>query len=110
MEGADPRGLLDGTRFRGFTIPLGDDGLPDEGRCEGDEYQCLVPFEEWPATLSPARGFVLTANHDVANITTDGDFFDDPYYLGGPWNNGYRGATIQARLMELAEAGEASQP
>ncbi len=108
VEGADPRGLLDGTRFRGFTIPLGDDGLPDEGRCEGDEYQCLVPFEEWPAALSPARGFVLTANHDVANITTDGDFFDDPYYLGGPWNNGYRGATIQARLMELAEAGEAS--
>ncbi|MCB9603434.1 MAG: penicillin acylase family protein [Sandaracinus sp.] len=100
-DGADPRKLLDGTRFRGFTIPLDADGFPDESQCAGDEYQCLVPFEQWPAALSPARGFVLTANNDVGNITTDGDFYDDPYYLGGPWNNGFRGNSIRTKLEEL---------
>lgn len=101
VDGADPRKLLDGSRFGGFSIPLDAEGFPDESRCASDEYQCLVPFEEWPAALSPARGYVLTANHDVANITTDGDFYDDPYYLGGPWNNGFRGDTIRAGLEAM---------
>jgi penicillin amidase len=110
VDGADPRRVLDGTSYRGFDIPLDAEGFPDESQCgSGDAvYRCLVPFEEWPAALSPARGYVLTANHDIANITTaDGDLADDEYYLGGPWNNGFRGDTIRTGLEALV-AGDSS--
>ena len=105
--GSDPRGLLDGTRYRGFEIVLDADGLPDESLC-ADPYRCLVPFERWPAALSPDRGWVMTANNDIANITTDGDFYDDEFYLGGPWNNGFRGTTIAGELNAAVADGSAS--
>ena len=106
LDGADPRRVIDGTTYRGFDIPLDGDGFPDETQCGvGDAaYRCLVPFEDWPAALSPARGYVLTANHDIANITTDdGNLGDDDYYLGGPFNNGFRGHTIRTELERLVE-------
>lgn len=106
--GSDPRGLLDGTRYRGFTIPLDDEGFPDESRCAADVYECLVPFDQWPASLSPARGYVLTANHDIARITIDGTLHEAPYYVGGPWNNGFRGDTIRAGLEAMVAAGSAT--
>lgn len=99
--GANPRGLLDGTQYGGFEVRLDDDGMPDESACDDAPETCLVPFDRWPSSLNPSEGFVLTANHDIANITTDNDFTNDEFYLGGPWNNGFRGETIRSRLTEL---------
>lgn len=108
LPGANPRGLIDGTRYPAFEVPLDADGIPDESQCATDASKCLVPFDRWPAALNPDRGFVLTANNDIANITTDDDFTDDEFYIGGPWNNGYRAQTIETRLTELAADDSAS--
>lgn len=107
-DGADPRSLIDGTRFGAFEVLLDEDGMPDESACETNSANCLVPFDRWPASLSPERGYVLTANNDIANITTDDDFANDEYYLGGPWNNGYRADTIDRALSGMADADSAT--
>ncbi len=103
--GADPRALIDGRRYNGFTIPLDENGMPDESQCEESGYGCLIPFDRWPAAMNPDRGYVMTANNDIANITTDGDFFNDEFYLGGPWNNGFRGDVIDETLTAAVAAG-----
>ena len=102
VEGANPRGLIDGTQYPAFQVPLDAEGFPDESACtEATAERCLVPFDRWPSSLSPERGYVLTANNDIGHITTDGDFFNDEYYLGGPWNNGFRARTIQDALAAM---------
>ncbi|MEM9860018.1 MAG: penicillin acylase family protein, partial [Myxococcota bacterium] len=106
LPGANPRGLIDGTEYGAFEVRLDESGMPDESSCDDAAETCLIPFDEWPSSLNPEEGFVLTANNDIANITTDGNFFNDPYYIGGPWNNGFRGETIRAELARLAEAGD----
>lgn len=109
VEGADPRLLLDGTQYGGFSVPLTADGIVDEARAAaGPPEGCVVPSEDWPESLSPARGFLQHANNDPAGIATDGDLFDDPHYIGGPWLEGYRGERIEAELTRLVGAGEAS--
>jgi penicillin amidase len=100
IAGADPRFLLDGTRYGGWSIPLTTDLRVDEAAAATDPDRCAVPFDVWPQALSPARGFVLNANNDPANITHDNDLFNDPYYIGGPWLEGYRAARIEQRLRE----------
>lgn len=99
--GANPRGLIDGTEHGGFEVRLDENGMPDESACGEAPQACLVPFDRWPTSINPAEGFVLTANNDIANITTDGDFTNDEFYIGGPWNNGFRGESIRARLAQL---------
>jgi len=109
VEGADPRLLIDGTLYGGFHIPLTPDGRVDEvaaAAAGGDG--CVVPETDWPESLSPARGYVHHANNDPASIATDGDLFDDPHYIGGPWIEGYRAERIETRLTELIAAGEAT--
>ncbi|HHO51436.1 MAG TPA: hypothetical protein ENK18_11310, partial [Deltaproteobacteria bacterium] len=96
VAGADPSMLLDGTRYGGFEIPLVD-GFVDESRA-GEPYQCLVPFAEYPQVVSPASGYVLTANNDPGNISTDGSLFNDPHYIGGPWLEGFRAQRIDEVL------------
>jgi penicillin amidase len=103
-EGADPSMLLDGTTYGGFTIPLHFNGTVDES--QADPYQCVVPFEDYPQALDPAAGFVQTANNDPGNISTDGSLFDDPWYIGGPWVEGYRAQRISNVLGEaIADGG-----
>lgn len=102
LEGADPRLLIDGTQYGGFTIPLTADGRVDEAAAAAAGPDgCVVPETDWPEALSPARGFVHHANNDPAGIATDGDLFDDPHYIGGPWIEGYRAERIEARLTAL---------
>lgn len=96
--GGDPRSLLDGTRFGAFTIPLNDEGLPDET----DAAHCLVPFEEWPMAISPATGFIANSNNDIGGMTIDDDLTNDDWYLGYDFDLGYRATTITTRLTELA--------
>lgn len=98
VAGADPTMLLDGTRYGGFRVPLDDAGFPDEEAGATDPYACIVPFDSYPAALSPARGYVLSANNDIAGASFDDTLANDPWYVGGPWAAGYRAATIDEAL------------
>jgi penicillin amidase len=97
-EGADPRLLLDGTRYGGFTIPLDAMGRVDESAGAMDDYRCVVPFAQWPQSLEPERGYALTANNDLGGTSLDNNLANDPHYLGGPWDVGYRARTIRDAL------------
>jgi len=97
LAGADPRMLLDGTRYGGFRIPLRD-GLVDETPGQTDPYQCVVPFERIPGALNPDRGYVQTANNEPGEITGDGTVTNDPFYIGGPWGDGFRGYRLDQTL------------
>jgi penicillin amidase len=97
--GANPAFLLDGTRFGGFTIPI-TNGIIDESQ-GADPYRCVVPQERTPAARNPARGYVQTANNEPGDITGDDDLTSEPFYIGGPWNDGFRGA----RIEEVLSAG-----
>jgi penicillin amidase len=100
VEGADPRRLLDGTRFGAWHIPLEADGSVDEAAAAaGGPTACAVPADMWPEAQSPTRQYVHHANNDPGNITSDDDLFDDPYYIGGPWIEGYRASRIEQRLQ-----------
>ncbi|MCA9619141.1 MAG: penicillin acylase family protein, partial [Myxococcales bacterium] len=105
-EGADPNLLLDGTRFGGFTIPLTADGVVDDGAAS-DPYACAVPHADLPQVKNPARGYVVTANNDLTGTTFDGSLTDDPWYFGGPWNNGFRAHTIETELKQAVAEGRA---
>lgn len=105
MEGANPRLLLDGTRYGAFTIPLAG-GLPDESAGASDPSRCLVPFDSTPQSLNPARGYVLTANNDPGNITFDGSLANDPWYIGGPWDIGFRAGRIDEVLSAAVQHGD----
>ncbi len=104
VAGADPRMLLDGTRYGGFRIPIRD-GLVDEGPGQTDPAQCVVPFDRIPGALNPDRGYVQTANNEPGEITGDGTVANDPFYIGGPWGDGFRGY----RLDQTLTAGVAAR-
>jgi penicillin amidase len=106
IDGADPRRVLDGTTYGGFEVPLRD-GVVDETASGGDPQRCLVPFDSTPQSLDPDRGYVLTANNDPGNIGTDSSLENDPWYIGGPWEGGFRADTIDRTLAALTESGEA---
>jgi penicillin amidase len=106
IPGADPRRLIDGTRYGAWHLPLDARGRVDEAAAAaGDANEHVVPFDQWPQALNPGRQFVMMANNDPGAICTDNDLFDDPYYIGGPWIEGYRGERIAERL-EAAIAGD----
>jgi len=101
QAGADPKQLIDGTKYRGFTVPLLADGRVDEGKGKDDPYSCVVPFDEYPQSINPPSGYVLTANNDPGNLTSDGSLTNDKWYIGGPWANGYRADTIDQGLKAV---------
>jgi penicillin G amidase len=105
-DGANPLLLLDGTRYGGFTVPT-IDGIADESAGAEDPYRCVVPFDATPQAIDPARGYVFTSNNDPAHIATDNSFTDDPWYIGGPWDTGWRGARVDQLLAETVAAGDA---
>ncbi|MBI5512753.1 MAG: penicillin acylase family protein [Deltaproteobacteria bacterium] len=104
--GSDPTRLLDGTRYGGFRIPLRD-GVVDEAPGRMDPYQCVVPFDRTPTALDPTRGYVFTANNDPGGATFDNSVTNDPFYVGGPWNDGYRAYRIDELLRGATEARQA---
>jgi len=105
MEGADPTRLIDGTQYQGFTIPLDADGKVDE--TSTDPYQQLVPFEAYPQVIDPPQGYVLTANNDIGCISTDGTLWNDPFYIGGPWLEGFRAERIDELLADAVDTNTA---
>ncbi len=96
--GADPRLLVDGTQYGGFTIPLDAMGRVDESAGATDDSRCVVPFAQWPQSLDPERGYAVTANNDLGGTSLDNNLANDPHYLGGPWDVGYRARTIRDTL------------
>src|SRR5690606_33769651 len=96
-DGADPTLLLDGTCYGGFRIPVVD-GRVDEAAGADDPSACVVPHADMPAALNPERGYVLTANNDPGGLSFDGSLTNDTWYIGGPWDVGYRADTIDREL------------
>jgi penicillin amidase len=82
-------------------VPLTADGMPDETMGATDPSRCIVPYDQYPRSVDPDRGFVLTANNDIAGTTLDGDLDDDPIYLGTQYAAGYRADRIHSRLASL---------
>ncbi len=92
--GANPKQLIDATLYPSFTIPLKPDGTVDEEPGKTDPTKCVVPFDEYPNSIDPKQGYVVTANNDPGNLSTDNSLSNDKWYIGGPWANGYRADTI----------------
>ncbi len=106
-EGADPTMLIDGTRYGGFDIPIDSDGYPVED--DDDPYHCVVPFDAYPQSQDPASGYVLTANNDPVGTSFDDNLFNDPWYIGGPWEGGFRASRIDHELARLVAADAADE-
>lgn len=107
VPGADPRFLLDGTRYGGFTIPVVG-GVVDEAQ-GSDPYRCVVPHAEYPTLIDPPEGWVQTANNDPGHISIDGSLTNDPWYIGGPWLEGYRAKRISDLLDQAVAEGWADE-
>jgi penicillin G amidase len=106
-DGADPALLLDGARYPGFTMPVGLNGV-DEAVGATSPQECAVPFEAWPQVLNPESGYVLTGNNDPGGLSFDGSLTNDAYYLGGPWDIGFRADAIDRGLQEMTQGDGAS--
>jgi len=107
--GADPSLIIDGTQYPAWDIPLDAQGRVDEAAAAaGGPTACAVPFDEWPQALNPTRQYVANANNDPGDISSDNDPWNDPYYIGGPWDPGYRVTRIAERLEEDITGGSAS--
>ena len=99
IEGADPTRLIDGTTYGAFEIPVDASFEAIEG--DADPARCVVPREDYPQSFAPAHGYLHTANQDPGGIESDGSLWTDPWYIGGPWDDGYRAEAIHRRLGEL---------
>jgi penicillin amidase len=105
-EGSDPRLILDGTRYGGFTIPMKDGALDLEAGAE-DPYKCVIPLEESPHEISPEQGYMVSCNNDPSGLSLDNELADDRWYIGGAWNNAMRANTISQELEAHIAAGTA---
>ena len=99
-NGADPNLLIDGTRYRGFEVPLTEDLTADETLVD-DPIRCIVPWDEYPHSFTPDKGYLLTANNDPGGITFDNDLVNEPWYMAGPWMEGFRADAIDRNLAAL---------
>jgi acyl-homoserine lactone acylase PvdQ len=104
IDGADPSRLIDGTLYGAFEIPTEADGKVIEA---GSGSSCVVPWADYPAAVTPEQGWIANGNNDPAGITDDDDFGDDPWYIGGPWVEGWRVHRIGERLEEEIAVGTA---
>ena len=96
-EGANPSLLLDGTTWGGFEVVLDAADQVDTSR-SADPTRCMIPAEEVPFALSPAQGWVATANNDPGGYAQDNALENSARYIGGPWDSGTRIHRIAERL------------
>ena len=104
--GANPRFVLDGTRYGGFTIPFTSEGRLDFDATEPE--RCVIAPQDYPSVIDPAQGFVLSANNDPSGLSLDSNVENDAIYIGGPWEDDYRAHRIETLLTELVDAGEST--
>lgn len=105
-DGASPQLVLDGTRYGGFQISLDADGHPLPG--SENSIDCTVPFDEFPRVDSPPEGFLVSGNNDPFGLGFDGSLANDDFYLGGPWDIGFRAKRIDERLRALVDSSSVS--
>ncbi len=109
IDGADPRRLIDGTQYPAWDIPArprraawtirrSPPEAPKPARC---------PSTNGPRPSIRPSSTSSTHNNDPASIATDNDLFDDPYYIGGPWIEGYRAARDDELLAQAVMDGDA---
>jgi penicillin amidase len=98
-EGGHPAYLIDGTQFPSFEVTLDADlrVVTDDP----DPSRQMVPFDAWPRDVRPPRGFVVSANNELAGGTFDGDLGNDDPYIGWNFDIGFRADRI-TRLLESA--------
>ncbi|MBE7453966.1 MAG: penicillin acylase family protein [Kofleriaceae bacterium] len=99
---------------RACTFAYDADGVPTgtsplfvlDGASGDHEWVSELDDRYIPHEVNPARGYIATANQDNVGVTADGNPCNDPYYLGGDFDVGYRQARIRQRLDALV-AGDA---
>ncbi|MCL4557390.1 MAG: penicillin acylase family protein [Deltaproteobacteria bacterium] len=62
----------------------------------------MVPTSALPFTEDPEQGYIATANQDPVGVTYNNEPLDNPYYLGGFFDPGFRAQQIDRDI----EAGE----
>jgi penicillin G amidase len=78
--------------------------LPMSG--EGDaEWIGIIPNAELPQAHNPERGFIVTANNDIAGVTDDDDPLSVGHYLYPSMDLGLRAGRITRLLEEAMEGG-----
>lgn len=105
--------LRDGTGLRRHDwIPWPPERPLPEG--QGLPFEVL-PAEEMPHVVNPARGFIVSANNDPIGTTLDGDPFNERrangaiYYLGPAYSIGFRAGRITELIRQRArQAGRLS--
>lgn len=103
VDGANPTMLLDGTTYGGFEIPVDGQFQAIEG--DSDPYRCVVPHADYPKSFTPEVGYLVTANQDPGGLESDGDLYNGPWHIGGPWDDGYRSEAINRLLSEAVTDG-----
>ncbi|MFE5673116.1 penicillin acylase family protein [Agromyces sp. NPDC056523] len=81
------------------AIPVrkaGDGTLPMPGWTSTTGWTGMVPFEELPSVLNPARGYIVTANNAVDDAGPT---------LTRDWDLGYRADALERRILELTADG-----
>ncbi|MFM2244201.1 MAG: hypothetical protein RL071_275 [Pseudomonadota bacterium] len=102
-EGADPTLLLDGTTWGGFEVVL-DAADQVDTSLDTDPVRCMIPEAEVPFSISPAQGWVATANNDPGGHGLDSALENSRRYIGGPWDTGTRMRRIADRLDGISGA------
>jgi hypothetical protein len=101
--GADPTLLLDGTTWGGFEVVL-DAADQVDTSLDTDPVRCMIPEAEVPFSISPAQGWVATANNDPGGHGLDSALENSRRYIGGPWDTGTRMRRIADRLDGISGA------
>ncbi|MDX1576020.1 MAG: penicillin acylase family protein, partial [Kiloniellales bacterium] len=81
--------------------PSGDGRVPVKGWTGAHDWTGVIPFDELPHSVDPARGRIVTANNKIVPA-------DYPYLIAADWPSGHRAQRIEA-LLEGAEATTAAQ-
>lgn len=76
-----------------------------DGASGNFEWQADLEDRYVPHEVNPARGYIATSNQDNVGVTADGNPCNDPYYLGGDFDVGYRQGRIRQRLDALVARG-----
>lgn len=76
--------------------------LPGNGMYEwtGD-----IDPQALPNDRNPDKGYIVTANNDSVGVTDDGNPCNDPLYVGGRYDVGFREGRLDERLAALVARG-----
>ena len=97
-----PNALPSGLPFSDFTYPpyLMLPGTDPNVYWTGN----MVPASAVPYVENPAQGYIATANEDPVGVTYNNEPLNNPYYLGGFYDPGYRAWEID-KDIEAAGKG-----